>query len=198
VEQTTTSHPTRGRPRSERARLAILDAAADLLLTQGLAEVSMDAVAAQAGVSKATIYRWWRSKQLLVMDALFHEWQRHEGPGVDTGSLHGDLLSLLRAWSERARKRPFGHVIAAMVIEAHADPEFARIYKERFVARRRVPAHAAVERAIERGEIARDTDPETILDMLYGALYHRLLHRHEPLDDPFVERIVAIVVAGAR
>src|SRR5579863_10510261 len=66
--------PRRGRPRSETARLAILEAAAELALERGLAAVSMDAVADRAGVSKATIYRWWPTKETLALDALYHEW----------------------------------------------------------------------------------------------------------------------------
>src|SRR5450432_1993426 len=82
--------PQRGRPRSEKASQAILDAAADLLLENGLAAVSMDAVAARAGVSKATIYRWWPTKETLALDALYHEWAAVPPPR-DTGSLRGDL-----------------------------------------------------------------------------------------------------------
>src|SRR6202142_4666186 len=84
----------RGRPRSEKARDAILAAAAELLLARGLGAVSMDAVAEQAGVSKATIYRWWPTKETLALDALYHEWSAVPAPR-DTGSLRGDLLSLL-------------------------------------------------------------------------------------------------------
>jgi len=64
----------RGRPRSEKARLAILEAAAELLLARGLSAVSMDAVAERAGVSKATIYRWWHTKEALALDALYSQW----------------------------------------------------------------------------------------------------------------------------
>jgi AcrR family transcriptional regulator len=70
-----TETPRRGRPRSERASDAIFDAAAELLLEHGLDAVSMDAVAERAGVSKATIYRWWPTKETLALDALYHEWE---------------------------------------------------------------------------------------------------------------------------
>ena len=72
--EATTPPQRRGRPRSEKAREAILAAAAELLLERGLGAVSMDAVAEQAGVSKATIYRWWPTKETLALDALYHEW----------------------------------------------------------------------------------------------------------------------------
>jgi AcrR family transcriptional regulator len=194
---TPTNGPARrGRPRSERARTAVLEAAAELLLTEGLAAVSMNAVAARAGVSKSTIYRWWRSKELLALDALYNEWDTQRGEGHDTGSIRGDLLSLLRPWIRRARRRPFGHVVGALVVELHSNEDFARQYQERFVEPRRADGQAAFRRAIERGEIPPDTDVEAVLDLLYGALYHRLLHRHAPLNDPFVVEIVDVTLGG--
>src|SRR6266516_6389447 len=124
----TTAAAPRGRPRSEKAQNAILEAAAELLLEQGLAAVSMDAVAARAGVSKATIYRWWPTKETLALDALFHEWET--APTLpNTGSLRGDLLALLRPWVRRLRSRPYGRVIAALLAEAHADPAFGEQYR---------------------------------------------------------------------
>src|ERR1700686_2372622 len=96
--EVTVEAPRRGRPRSEKAREAILAAAAELLLARGLAAVNMDAVAQQAGVSKATIYRWWPTKETLALDALYHEWTAARPPAREPGSLRGDLLSLLRPW----------------------------------------------------------------------------------------------------
>src|SRR3979411_1444402 len=97
MSATTNTSSRRGRPRSERARLAILQAAADLLLDQGGAQVSMDAVADRAGVSKATIYRWWPSRERLALEALT-EWASAGSPPRDTGTLRGDLLALVRPW----------------------------------------------------------------------------------------------------
>jgi AcrR family transcriptional regulator len=187
--------PQRGRPRSEKARQAILQAAAELLLERGLAEVSMDAVAAQAGVSKATIYRWWPTKETLALDALYHEWAAVP-PARDTGSLRGDLLSLLRPWARLASRRPYGRVIGALVTEARTDPVFAVQYRERFIEPRRDQARAAFRRAIERGEIPATTKVEVALDLLYGAIYHRLLHGHAPLSDRFVRDVIDTVADG--
>src|SRR5213595_2934911 len=107
----TTQAPLRGRPRSEKAHKAILDAAAELLLAQGLEAVSMDDVAERAGVSKATIYRWWPTKETLALEALYHEWDTARPAPPDTGSLRGDLLALLRPWIRRVRARPYGRVV---------------------------------------------------------------------------------------
>lgn len=185
----------RGRPRSVRAEAAVLEAAAELLLAQGLAAVSMDAIAARAGVSKATIYRWWPTKESLALDALFHDWAGVPAVG-DTGSLRGDLLKLLRPWVRLASARPYGRVIAALLTEAQTDPEFASEYRARFVKPRREQGRAIFRRAIEGGEIPPGTKIEVALDLLYGPIYHRLLHGHAPLDDRFVRDIIDAALNG--
>jgi AcrR family transcriptional regulator len=188
--------PARGRPRSEKARKAILDAAADLLIARGLSAVSMDAVAEQAGVSKATIYRWWPTKESLALDALFTEWTAVEPGPRDTGTLRGDLLALLRPWARLATSKPYGRVIAALITQAQTDPAFAAEYLQRFVEPRRDQARAIFRRAIGRGEIPPDTKIEVALDLLYGPIYHRLLHGHAPLNDRFVRDVVDLALAG--
>ncbi len=186
----------RGRPRSEAARLAILEAAGELLLANGLEAVSMDAVAERAGVSKATIYRWWPTKQTLALEALYHEWDTIRSAPPDAGSLRGDLLALLRPWIRRVRERPYGRVVASLVTEVHTDAEFAREYQARFVEPRRAPARWVLERAIDRGELPPGTDIELALDLIYGPIFHRLLHVHAPLTDRFVKSVVDTVLAG--
>ena len=186
----------RGRPRSEKSRQAILGAARELLLKQGLNSISMDAVAERAGTSKATIYRWWPSKELLALDALFREWEPAPPDRRDTGSLAGDLLALIRPWARQLAGKPYGRVIAALVSKAQTDPQFAEEYRARFVEPRRDQARVIFVRAIERGEIPADTDIEVALDLLYGPFYHRLLHGHAALTDSFARAVVVHVVAG--
>lgn len=191
-----TNTRARGRPRSEHARQAILAAATELLLTRGLGAVSMDAVAARAGVSKATIYRWWPTKETLALDALYEQLTEPGPEPPDTGTLRGDLLELLLGWIQRVGDRPFGRVIGALLTEAATDPVFGELYRERYVEPRRAQARAIFQRAISRGEIPAGTDVEAAVDLLYGALYHRLLHGHAPLTQEFAETVVGIVVAG--
>jgi AcrR family transcriptional regulator len=198
VSDTTISTTTRrGRPRSEKARMAILQSAADLLLDQGGGQVSMDAVAARAGVSKATIYRWWPSRERLALDALV-EWASAASPPRDTGTLRGDLLALVLPWVRDVRRRQFGRVIAALIAHAQADPEFAEDYRHHFVEQRREPMQAAFTRAVERGEVPADLDVDAALDLVYGPLYHRLLHGHAPLSDEFAEKVVDLALNGIR
>ena len=153
----------RGRPRSERARQAILAAAIELLLEHGLHGTSVYEVARRADVSKATIYRWWPSKELLALDALAADWEPAPAAAGMDGPLRDDPLARLRPWLRRLRRRPYGRVVAGLVAEAPADRSFAE------------PA------ALECGELPASTDLELALDLLYGPIYHRLLHGHAPL-----------------
>jgi AcrR family transcriptional regulator len=188
--------PARGRPRSEKAHQAILAAAAELLLARGVAAVSMDAVAERAGVSKATIYRWWPTKEALALDALYTEWAAFQPDPRDTGSLRGDLLALLRPWARAVRSRPYARVIAALLTEVHTDPAFAAEYHKRLVEPRRDQARAVFRRAVERREIPAGTSIEVAVDLVYGPLWHRLLHGHAPLNDRFVQDVVSTALRG--
>jgi AcrR family transcriptional regulator len=156
----------------------------------------MDAVAERAGASKATIYRWWPSKELLALDALFSEWQVGQPDKHDTGSLDGDLLALIRPWARQLTTKPYGRVIAALLTRAQRDPEFAAEYRARFLEPRRDRARVIFARAIERGEISADTDIEAALDLLYGPFYHRILNGHAKLTDDFSCTVVSYVVAA--
>jgi AcrR family transcriptional regulator len=188
--------PRRGRPRSETSRKAILHAASELLLEHGPSSISMEAIAERAGASKATIYRWWPSKELLALDALFSDWESGYAGRRDTGSLAGDLLALIRPWVRQLAAKPYGRVIAALVTRAQSDPQFAEEYRARFIQPRRERARVIFARALERGEIPADTDIEAALDLLYGPFYHRMLHGHAPLTDRFARAIVDYVVAA--
>ena len=189
--------PRRGRPRSEKAQKAILAATIELLLDQGLHAMSMDDVAERAGVSKATIYRWWPSKELLALDALATEWATPSPAAErDTGTLRGDLLARFRPWLRQLNQKPFGRVIAGLVAEAQTDPDFAKLYREHFVQPRRDATRTLLLWAIDRGEIAPATDLEVTLDLLYGPIYHRLLHGHAPLNDRFAQQVIDAVIAA--
>jgi AcrR family transcriptional regulator len=195
VTDTSAEARPRGRPRSEKARQAILTAARELLLEQGVQAMSMDDVAERAGVSKATIYRWWPSKELVALDALAATWAGlTSGAQRDTGSLRGDLLARFRPWQRELNAQPFGRVFAGLIAEAQTDPEFAKLYLEHFIHPRREATRALLVRGIDRGELAPDTDLDVALDLLYGPIYHRLLSRHARLTDRFVQQVVDAVI----
>ena len=182
-----------GRPRSEAARRAILRAAHDLLALDE-AGVTMSAIAERAGVSKATLYRWWPNKAAVLMDA----WLEATARGCaapDTGCVREDLRRLMRA-AVGAFAGLDGRAMAQALAEAQADPEAASSFRARCLAPRRAEARAVLARAQARGEICPDADLDTATDALYGPLYLRLLAGHAPLTPCFADALVRIVMDG--
>jgi AcrR family transcriptional regulator len=186
----------RGRPRSEKSTKAILAAAGELLLEHGLDAVSMDAIAEQAGVSKATIYRWWPTKETLAIDALYEDWAAAYPIAPDTGSLRDDLLGIFLPWVDRIATRPYARVLGALLTRARTDDSFARELDQRLVQPRRNRARPIFEHAIARGELPENTDIELALDLLYGPVYHRFLQGHLPLTPAFVEAVIDAGLLG--
>ena len=196
-EPTISAPAPRGRPRSERSHHAILDAANEILEERGFVDLTMDEVAQRAGVSKATIYRWWPTKGILVFEAFTASFLAHQ-PTPDTGSLRGDLLAALRGWIRTVKGTVTGRTLVGLIAEVQRDPELAEIWRERFVTRVRAQHRMMVERAIDRGEVSGDVDSDVVLDLLFGSAYHRLLQSHLPLSDRFAQAIVDTVVAGVQ
>ena len=119
-------------------------------------------------------------------------------PDRDTGTLRGDLLILFRPWIRQLNRRPYARVVAGLVAAAQADAEFADLYRQQFVRPRRNASRDLLVRARDRGQIAADTDLEVALDLLYGPIYHRLLHGHAPLTERFAQHVIeAVIVAIA-
>lgn len=187
---------TPGRPRSRRAQLAILTAAASLLRERGLRGMSIEAIAERAGVSKKTIYRWWPSKGTLALDAFYLEWQAAQGAVPDTGGLESDLRARMRAAVSVLAQPGLGATVAALIAEAQNDQELAEAYEQHVLEPQRAQARAIFDRAAARGEIPRDADVEAAIDLLQGALYLRLLHTHASLDLAFADAIVSVVARG--
>jgi AcrR family transcriptional regulator len=187
--------PKRGRPRSEQADRAILRAATELLAERGLAGMSIEEVASRAGVGKTTIYRRWTSRGTLALDAFLAEFQAQQ-PLPDTGSLRDDLLAALRNWIQSVTETSAGPVLASLIAEAQRDPVLAASWRERVLERLREQHKIMLDRAVARGEIPAETDYDVVLDLVFGAAYHRLLHGHQPLTDQFARQIIRYVVAG--
>ncbi len=139
-----------GRPRSAEADIAILEAATAILAERGLAGMSMEEVAARAGVGKATVYRRWPSRGALALDAFMSEF-RSQLPLPDTGTLRGDLLVALRSWSRAVSKTRAGRMLAGLIAEAQRDPQLATAWRERVFDPLRAQHKALVERAAQAG-----------------------------------------------
>jgi AcrR family transcriptional regulator len=188
--------PRAGRPRSERAHRAILEAAASLLLEGGLMATTIEAVAARAHVSKVTIYKWWPSRGALAIDAYFDHFRQtmvFEESGEIAHDLETQIGRLIDAFRDRA-----GELMAELIGQAQSDPLLAQQIRERWLAPRREAAKVILRRGVERGQIRDDLDLDTVLDMLYAPVYYRLALGHEPLDDGLAARIISGVINGIR
>jgi AcrR family transcriptional regulator len=188
--------PRIGRPRSERARLAVLEAAADLLNEGGLAALTFESIAARAGVSKVTIYKWWPSRGAVAVDAYFHRHQETYSFD-DTGDVARDLATQLRLLIRAFRGRA-GEVMAELIGQAQADPVLAETLRSGWLQPRREATAAVLGRAIDRSQIRPDVDIPTVMDALYAPLYWRLLMRHQPLDDDLADELVRNTLEGVR
>ena len=185
-----------GRPRSEHARQAILRSTLKLLQENGFSNFTIEAVADRAAVGKATVYRWWPHKGALIADAFASS----VTPNLhfpDTGSIDQDMSQQMRQLAKVFRG-PQGRIVSAILGAGQSDPELIEAFRERFLMPRRREAYATLRRAILRGELRRDIDPNLLLDSLYGPIYMRFLIRHDRLTPHFIDRLCALVLAGAR
>ena len=185
----------RGRPRSQEADLAILTATVDLLAERGLAGMSIEEVAARAGVGKATIYRRWPSKGLLALDAFVFSFQA-EQPLPDTGTLRGDLTAALNAWVRAVTGTSMGRMLTGLIAEAQHDPELREAWRDRVLEPLRAQHRIMLDRAEARGEIPSSVDREVVLDLFFGAAQHRLLLGHLPLTEDFIRDVVDVILSG--
>lgn len=181
-----------GRPRSERAEKAIVEATLDLLAEEsGVAGVSIEAVAARAGVGKTTIYRRWANKEALIVGALAAaKTPLSEPAGV---SLRADLLMIARAMrAERLHRhaRCFWNVVGGS--EKH--PELFARYKNDVIEPRREVLRRVVRRGVERGEVRPDADVEVVIGLLVGAFAHRAPQDGVP--EGYPEAVVDTLLRG--
>lgn len=188
--------PRRGRPRSEAARRAILEAAYDLLCREGLRAISMDSLARAAGVGKATIYRWWPSKEAVLMEGYLDAVEtRVSFPRTD--SALADLREQLHKVIDAVRG-PDGAILCQILACAQHDQQIREAFQREVQDHRRRDARALLERAVENGEVRPDLDADVAIDALYGPLFHRLLTGHAPIDHEFADALFDVVTGGLR
>ncbi len=185
-----------GRPRSEQARLAILHSTLKLLERSGFSELNIEAVAAHAGVGKATVYRWWPNKAALIADAFASSTTR-KLHFPDSGSVRADMSQQMRQLIKIFRSRR-GRIVSAILGGGQSDKELISAFRERFLWPRRKEAYATLRRGILRGELRKDADLDLLLDSLYGPIYMRFLIRHDQLTPEFVDSLCQLVLDGAR
>jgi AcrR family transcriptional regulator len=189
-------HKARGRRRSAEAEAAILKATLYLLERQPLRKVTADAIARRAGVSKATIYKWWPNKSQVALDA-YLAGMSEQVIMPDTGSAEMDFtiqLKSVMAFYTSSLGRLFGQFLA----EGQSDPVFLSLFRERFLYARRNAARVMWQRGVDRGEIRKEIDSEIVLDLIYGPMIFRLLAGHGSMNESESEAVVEAVFNGLK
>jgi AcrR family transcriptional regulator len=189
--------PTR---RSARARQAILVATRELLSDVGFARLTIEAIAARAGVGKQTIYRWWPAKGAVVFDALLDRNADPEGTLAlpDTGEIERDLRTVLRAIVEELSDPQTDHLQRTITAEIQHDPALAHDLVLRLLRPQMRATADRLRAAQAAGQVGSDVDVDVGVELLFGPLFHRWLLRTAPLDAAYADHIVSLAMAGMR
>ena len=184
--------PSTGNQRNPHTHQAILKAALDLLKTTHYPALTIEAIAAAAGVGKATVYRWWPSKGALVAEAITSALTVEDPP--ETDDLRADLIAAAEISIRNYAHPPGGLLITALAADLSDDPQLHESFINDFVLPRRRVVRQLLQRAIAEGLIPTDTDPELIMDMWAGAVMYRRLMRHMPVANDLATQLVDSVI----
>jgi AcrR family transcriptional regulator len=186
-----------GRPRDPEADRAILRATIELLSEEGYEGLSIESVAARAGVGKTTVYRRWPSKEPLVVDAIKHvKAPADPVPPGDDESTRDALVRSLRTFTKTVGHSGTGRMMAGLVAEMSRNPDLARAVRAGILEQRRGLLRSILRRGIERGEIRPDADIEVVADMLGGAIVTRVLLTGAPVSPHLVRTSVDVALGG--
>ena len=185
-----------GRPRSKKAREAVLRAAREMLAEGGLTAVTMEGLAARAGVGKPTIYRTWSNSHEVAMAALLEEAPLESEPSVADASLEalGEQLRRVVLLFSTA----LGRNVATMLAAADDDTEISRAFRSHFLQARREEGRKLLLKAIDSNDVRADIDIDVALDMIYGPVFYRLMMGHRQLDATFADSIIEHAIQGLR
>jgi len=183
-----------GRPRSDRAHRAILDAARAELVEHGFSRFRLEHVAARAGVGKSTIYRRWPSKEALAQDLLAELAAPHIAV-ADVGDTRAELRACVATAMHAVADTPFGAVIKALLSQIAMNPDLGDPFRATVVRARRDEVGRVVARGIARGDLRPDADADVATELLVGPVYFRLMFGGE-LSDTFADRIADAVFRG--
>jgi AcrR family transcriptional regulator len=189
MHESSPRRPHTGRRRNDAARDAILDATFRLLARPGHESVTIEAIAAEAGVGRQTIYRWWPTKGAVVADALVHR-ARAVVPDRDSGSFAEDLEAFLTDSFAGLEREGWAAALREIVAAAQTDEHVARVLAD-FTTARRAALRSLLRRGQAEGGLAEGADLDMLVDMAYGVLYYRLLVGHAPLDQAAARSLAA-------
>jgi AcrR family transcriptional regulator len=187
--------------RREASRRAILSAAFELLQDVGYGKVTIEGIAARAGVGKQTIYRWWPSKGAVLFDAflVLSEGEAGEPPALpDSGDLEADLRAVLRATIAELNDPRYDQPMRALATEIAHDPELAAAYAERLDGPLKEAKRQRLRSAQQAGHLAEDLDLDVAVELIWGPVLNRWLHRSGPLTAEYTDRVIATALNGLR
>jgi AcrR family transcriptional regulator len=183
--------------RTERSKNAILDATRELIAEDGgVGALTVEAVAARSGVAKTTIYRRWRDKWELALDAVMIDMLPRFTIPVDVGDTRKELLVFVDSVVKNLSSPPSGPAMQFLVSKVATDPDLARVYREQVVEPRREVLRPVIERGIARGDLRPDTDVRVVHELLVGPLFYRLFFSGPPLNRKLGARLVDAVLEG--
>jgi AcrR family transcriptional regulator len=189
--------PRRQDRRVERSREAILEATRELLGEEGgVGALTVEAVAARSGVAKTTIYRRWRDKWELALDAVMIDMLPRFTDPVDVGDTRKELITFVDSVTKLWSSSPDGPAMQGLVSEIATQPELARVYREQVVEPRREQLRPVIERGIARRDLRPDTDLRLLHELLVGPILYRLLLSGPPLDRKLTTSLVDGLLAG--
>lgn len=184
-----------GRPRSQRAHRAVLDAARSLVEEGGYASATIEAVSARSGVAKTTVYRSWPNRASLLVDLLVEVAAEAAPPPKKSGDPLREILTELRRGAIAANGLT-GQLLTSLLGEAQQDPEVRTALLDRLFYPRREGSMGALIRAQEAGTLRADVSPQVAVDLLFGPLFYRMFVRHEPVTERFVKQVVQYFLEG--
>lgn len=194
MERTATSSQNRGGNRRDtRAHNAILSATLELLDEVGYTSMTIEGIAARAGVGKTTIYRWWSSKGALLGEALVSRLSK--GPEAETGDLRSDLIRTIQVTVENYTGDAAKIVLVAFAAHVERDAHLLESFRTNFLAERRRHGHELLERAVARGALPADTDVNLLMDIWAGTIFYRSLITGEALEPDLPEKLADILLS---
>jgi AcrR family transcriptional regulator len=192
---TETNRKTDGR--AERSKEAILDATRELLAEEGdVGSLTVEAVAARSGVAKTTIYRRWRDKWELALDAVMIDMLPGFAEPLDVGDTRTELVTFVDAARKNLSALPSAPAMQGLASQIATDPELARVYREQVVEPRREQLRPVIDRGIARGDLRPDTDVRLVHELMVGPIFYRLLFSGGPIDRKLSIRIADAILQG--
>jgi len=182
-----------GRPRNPASKEAVLKAAYDIVMNDGVGRLTIEKVASESGVGKPTIYRYWANAHELAMAAFMAQPQEEFNSPKGSGQkrLRAHLRSVIKTFSNRR-----GRQITLTLASAEQESELSKAFRNQVILKSRETGRALLEQGIESGDIRIEIDVESTLDMLYGPIFFRLLAGHQPITQKLADEIVETVFSG--